>query len=142
MRRTGGSRALVSSARVEMIPSLIFVLSLGALAQFAVSYCRTLLLNSNEVTLSPRLQEVAGVSEYCSPADFNRIMQLIRFAPQVRDDAGQMRAISLYYRLTRVVSTLVSPLSREASNWFDGELSRCSHFAAVALDRRLATAAK
>ncbi|HEV2205069.1 MAG TPA: hypothetical protein VGR36_00925 [Candidatus Acidoferrales bacterium] len=125
-----------------MIASLIFVLSLGALAQFAVSYCRTLLLNSNEITLSTRLQEVAGVSEYCSPADFDRIVQLIRFAPQMRDDAGQMRAISLYYRLTRVVSTLVSPLSREASNWFDSELSRCSHFAAVALDRRLATAAK
>lgn len=125
-----------------MIPSLIFVLSLGALAQFAISYCRTLLLHSSEIVVSTRLQEVAGVAENCSPSDFDRIVQLIRFAPQMQDDAGRMRAISVYYRLTRVASALVSPLSREASNWFDGELSRCAHFAAVTLDRRLATAAK
>lgn len=105
--------------------------------QFAVSYCRALLLNSTEITVSKRVQEVAGVTETCSPLDFDRVMQLIRFAPQLRDDAGQMRAISVYYRLTRIASALISPLSREASNWFERELSCCTHFAAVALDRRI-----
>jgi hypothetical protein len=124
-----------------MIPSLMFVLSVGALVQFAVSYCRAVLLNSSEITVSKRVQEVAGVADTCSSFDFDRVMQLIRFAPELRDDAGQMRAISIYYRLTRVASALVSPLSREASTWFESELSRCTHFAAVALDRRLAAAA-
>jgi hypothetical protein len=123
-----------------MIPSLMFVLSVGALVQFAVSYCRAVLLHSSEITVSKRVQEVAGVADTCSPFDFDRVMQLIRFAPELRDDAGQMRAISIYYRLTRVASAVVSPLSRDASIWFESELSRCTHFATVALDRRLAAA--
>lgn len=118
---------------------LMFVFSVGALIQFAISYCRTLLLNSSELEISKRVLEVTGFAagNYTS-SDFDRVMQLIRFAPQLRDDAAQMRAISVYYRLTRVASALVSPLSREASRWFESELSRCTQFAVVALDRRVA----
>ncbi len=124
-----------------MMPSLIFVFSVGALLQFAVSYCRTLLLDSSAIALSKRVQEFAGIRpKSCSPLDFDRVMQLIRFAAPSQDDAGQMRAVTIYYRLTRIALALVAPVSREASSWLQNELSRCTHFAAVALDRRIATA--
>ncbi|HTU32492.1 MAG TPA: hypothetical protein VMF66_01670 [Candidatus Acidoferrum sp.] len=124
-----------------MMTCLMFVFSVGALIQFAVSYCRTLLLNSSELEISKRVLEITGVAtESYAPADFGRVMQLIRFAPQMQDDAAQMRAISVYYRLTRMASAVVSPLSGEASGWFERELSRCTQFAVVALDRRVATA--
>lgn len=117
----------------------MFVFSVGALIQFALSYCRALLLSSSELEISKRALEITGFAagDY-TPSDFGRVMQLIRFAPQMQDDAGQMRAISVYYRLTRMASALVSPLSREASGWFERELSRCTQFAVVALDRRIA----
>ena len=118
----------------------MFVFSVGALVEFALSYCRTLLLSSSELEISKRALEVTGLATgNYTPSDFGRVMQLIRFAPQMQDDAAQMRAISVYYRLTRVASALVSPLSREASTWLDRELSRCTHFAVLALDRRIAT---
>ncbi|MGH9734577.1 MAG: hypothetical protein ACRD8A_08320 [Candidatus Acidiferrales bacterium] len=124
-----------------MMPSLMFVFSVGALVQFAFSYCRMLLLNSSELEISRRALEITGfASGSYAPSDFSRVMQLIRFAPQMQDDAGHMRAISVYYRLTRIASALASPISREASRWFERELSRCTQFALVALDRRIALA--
>lgn len=123
------------------MPALIFVFSVAAMVQFAFSYCRTLLLNSGELQISKRALEITGFATGSyTPCDFTRVMQLVRFAPQMNDDAGQMRAISVYYRVTRIASALVSPLSRKASGWFEGELSRCTQFAVVALDRRIAAA--
>lgn len=124
-----------------MMASLMFVFSVGALVQFAFSYCRTLLLSSSELQISKLALEITGIApESYAPSDFGRVMQLIRFAPQMREDAGSMRAISVYYRVTRIASSLVSPLSREASKWFENELSRCTQFAVAALDRRIAMA--
>lgn len=124
-----------------MMPSLIFVFSLGALVQFAISYCRTLLMTSGEVSLSERVREIAGISAANVPAgDFDRLLQLVRFAPHFQGDAGQMRAISVYYHLASFASKIAGPISREACEWLNTELSRCAYFAAVVLDRRLALA--
>lgn len=124
-----------------MMPSLMFVFSVGALVQFAFSYCRTLLLNSSELQISKLALEITGIAgQNYAPSDFGRVMQLVRFAPQMREDAGSMRAISAYYRVARIAAALVSPLSREASKWFESELSRCTQFAVAALDRRIALA--
>jgi hypothetical protein len=126
-----------------MIPSIIFAFSFGALVQFALSYCRTLLLTYGEVELSDRVREIVDITpQSCRPYDFERLLQLVRFAPQTEDDASQMRAIKAYYRVTRFASKAMAPISREASEWLQTELSRCTHFAAVALDRRLAGAEK
>ena len=120
-----------------MIASLIFILSLGALGQFGVAYCQTLLLAYNKVELSQRVREVADIGERLAPSDFDRLLQLVRLAPPLADDATEIRAVSIYFRLASAAGVLVSPLSRKASQWFENELAHCSHFAAVTLDRRL-----
>lgn len=121
-----------------MIASLIFVFSVLALAQFAVSYCRLLLLAYGKVEVSKRVRELANRDGGgFTAADFEPLVDLARFAPRFEADASEMRAVTAYYRLTRLASTLLSPVSRVASRWLEGELSRCSHCAAVALDRRL-----
>jgi hypothetical protein len=120
-----------------MIASLVFVFSLGALGQFGIAYCRTQLLAYNKVELSPRVREVADIGERLAPSDFDRLLQLVRLAPPLVDDATEIRAVSMYFGLARVAGTLVSPVSRKAAQWFEGELVQCSYFAAVALDRRL-----
>jgi len=125
-----------------MIASIIFVLSIGALGQFAVAYCRTLLSAYGKVELSETTCEVTGLaSGTCTAADFNGLMELVRLAPELRDDATEIRIVRAYRCLTCLASKLVSPFSRSASQWFDRELARCSYFAAVTLDRRLATTA-
>jgi hypothetical protein len=100
-------------------------------------------LTYGKLPVSARVQEIAGATANgFAGSDFNHLLDLLRFAPQVKVDAAPMRAVTAYYRLARLGSKLVSPLSREASQWFQAELSRCTYFAAVSLDRRLATAVK
>jgi len=125
-----------------MIASLVFIFCLCALGQFAVAYCRTLLLAYNKVELSTRVREVAGVSESVAASDFDRLLQLVRLAPPLADDSAEIRAVRMYHWLASIAAALVSPFSREASDWFQAELERCSHFAAVTLDRRLAVSAE
>lgn len=125
-----------------MIASLVFLFSLGALGQFAIAYCRTLLLAYNKVELSQHVREVTGIGEALAPSDFQRLLQLVRLAPPLGDDATEIRAVSIYFRLARVAGALVSPLSQKASLWFEQELKRCSYFAAVTLDRRLVPASE
>jgi hypothetical protein len=120
-----------------MIASLVFLFSLGALAQFAIAYCRTLLLAYNKVELSQRVREVTGIGNTLAPSDFQRLLQFVRLAPPLADDATEIRVVSIYFRLARVTGALASPLSRQVSRWFENELARCSYFAAVTLDRRL-----
>lgn len=120
-----------------MIASLVFLFSLGALGQFAIAYCRTLLLAYNKVELSQHVREFTGIGDTLAPSDLHRLLQLVRLAPPLADDATEIRAVSIYFRLARVAGALLSPLSRQASRWFEQQLQRCSYFAAVTLDRRL-----
>jgi len=123
-----------------MIASLIFIFSLGALGQFALAYCRTLLLAYNKVELSARLREITGIDEGIAANDFDRLLSLVRLAPPLADDEAEIRAVKAYYRIARITNAIVSPLSRQAGQWLNQELQRCSYFAAVTLDRRLAPA--
>lgn len=85
---------------------------------------------------------IAGISDaLIEPAEFQRLMGLLRVAPDLGDDASEIRAVSLYYRAVQLFAGLASPVSRAARLWAEGELARCAYFAAIALDRRLAPAA-
>jgi hypothetical protein len=124
-----------------MISAFMLVLTVGALVQFFFAYCRTLLLTYSKVEISERTSEVTGISiEKVEPEEFSRLMGLLRVAPDPCDDAAERRAVSVYFRVVQLASWLVSPLSRAVEEWSEVELGRCAHFAAVALDRRLAPA--
>jgi hypothetical protein len=121
-----------------MISALMLVLAIGALVQFFFAYSRTLLLAHSQIEISERTREISGIAiEAVHPDDFSRLMVLLRVAPGPRDNAHSLRAVSIYFRAVQLARWLVSPLSRAAHGWFHRELSRCAHFAAVTLDRRL-----
>lgn len=125
-----------------MISILILVFTLGALGQFFVAYCRTLLLTYEKVEITQRTRDVTGLAgNAVPPNEFARLMQLLRVAPDPGDDATEIAAVSVYFHVMNVVGSLVSPLSQSSSRWIDRELSRCAYFAAITLDRRLAPAA-
>jgi hypothetical protein len=125
-----------------MISAFMLVLTIGALVQFFFAYARTLLLTYGKVEISERTREVTGVDiERVQPEDFSRLMVLLRVAPDPRDDAAELRAVSIYFRAVQLANWLVSPLSRAVRHWSRIELSRCAHFAAVSLDRRLSPVA-
>jgi hypothetical protein len=124
-----------------MIAACILVMSVGAMMQFALAYCRTLLLAYSKVELSPLTLRVAKLSsESFAPEEFYRVMCLARLAQPTRDDAAEIHSISAYYRLVEIAGYIVAPFSRTASASIRQELSRCTYFAAVTLDRRLVPA--
>jgi hypothetical protein len=121
-----------------MIAIGILILSGGALAQFLLAYCRALLLTYAKVGLSPRALDLTGLAgETWEPREFDRVMGLARLAPNPRDDAGEIRTITAYCRVMRIAGSLLAPFSRTAREWIRQELSRCTYFAVVTLDRRL-----
>jgi hypothetical protein len=120
------------------IPILILVFSVGALAQFSLAYCRTLLIAYGKVEVSARTREIAGINtSTIQPEMFSQLTCLLRLAPDPQDDSAEIESVKTYFFTMSLLRQIFGPLSARISRWFDGELSLCAHFAAVTLDRRI-----
>lgn len=121
-----------------MIAGFILVLSIAALVQWVVAYGRSFILSAADVEISKKTREVVGLADgSVSPCEFDHLLALVRMAPNQINDAREIRTVSAYYRITSAASQIAALFSPSAKCVFDRELARCSHFAAVALDRRL-----
>jgi len=121
-----------------MAAALIFVISVVVFLQFFISYCRSVLAVSRKVELSDRVREVSGITNRnVGTDDFARLVQLLRLCPEQGDDQTEIRAVGTYYTLLRVIRKMWGFLLPAIVPWTDRECQGCSHFAAVALDRRI-----
>ena len=119
-----------------MIAALICVVSLAALVQVFVSYCRSVLATAGNVELSERLLQVADVGgRSLSADDFDRFMQLVHLCPEHNSDRAGVRAILIYYRFLNILGRLFGGLISGLAGWTEHERQNCSHFAAVVLER-------
>lgn len=119
-----------------MMAALICVVSLAALAQVFVSYCRSVLASAEKVELSARVLDVVDMSGKSLTADdFDRVVQLVRLCPDHEADRTGIRAIGIYYRLLPVVDGLFGAMISSLPAWTEREREACSHFAAVVLER-------
>ncbi len=124
-----------------MIAALIFVVSIAALLQFFVSYCRSILAASRTQPLSEHAREVSGLNDAAPRAgDFQRLVQLARLCPEPGDDRNEVRFVRGYYRLLKVLRSAAGWLSPGVAAWAENERDVCAYFAAVVLDRRIAYA--
>ena len=122
-----------------MITALIGVASAAAVIQF-VYYCRSALASVNEVELSGHALGVAGLKGgRVAPGDFQRFLELVRLCPEQRAERAGIQAVAIYYKLLRSVDRASHVLIPALSAWAKGEQQSCSHFAAVVLDRRIAS---
>jgi len=122
-----------------MIAAFICVVSIAAFAQFFVSYTRTTLISTGGVELSPRVRQVMGIAEdKIAAADFSRLLQLVHLCPERHEDQTAIRAVGIYFFGLHLLDSHVRPLVPRISAWLDNERRKCSYFAAVALDRRIA----
>ena len=121
-----------------MMGALIFVCSVILLLQFFVSYCRSLIGASVKHQLSPEVLDVTGLSRATSGEDFARVSQLLQLCPDRPEDRSPVRAVGAYFRLLNFIGGTVARLAPSTRAWIESERSRCTHFAAVTLDRRIA----
>jgi hypothetical protein len=122
-----------------MIPVLMLMFSCMALAQFFMSYCRSLLLTYAKVELSPATREMIGVEpSQIRGEQFGRLLGLARLAPNPGDDKWEIRVVSIYYAAIRLTNFLASPLGPVVRKWAQQQANLCAYFAAATLDRRIA----
>jgi hypothetical protein len=121
-----------------MIAALILVVSLAALLQFFVSYCRSLIAACSGETLSSEAREVTGIADQPVRGDeFPRLLQLVRLCPESGRDRNDLRAVGAYFLMLSWLRNLVEHLLPAVALWAEAERQACSYFAAVALDRRI-----
>jgi hypothetical protein len=121
-----------------MMAAVIFVISVAALMQFFVSYCRSLIAASARRALSVDVQDVIGIRRSASGEDFARVMQFLHLCPDRREDRNGVKAIGAYFRLLGAVGTTMGRIIPSLRAWTESERSQCAYFVAVALDRRIA----
>ncbi len=121
-----------------MIAALILVFAVAALIQFFVSYCRSLLAVYSKVELSAKARELAGLNSQAVRGDeFARVLRLVELCPVPGDDRLEIRAVRTYFCLLNLLR-VTRPLAPALATWTENERTACAHFAAVALDRRVA----
>jgi hypothetical protein len=126
-----------------MIAVFILVFSLGALVQFSLAYCRTLLMTYGKVELSERMNDILGLKgNAVDPSEFERLMSLVLVAPDPCDDRIEIFAVRAYHGVVDFAQSILSLAPGNAARWFERDLAGCAYFAAVTLDRRLAATIK
>ena len=122
-----------------MIAALIGITSLATAIQF-VYYCRSALASTRNAEPSGHVLRAAGLqSGKTKSADFDRFLELVRLCPESGKDAAQIRGIAIYYRFVRLLAQLLEQPLPAVSSWATKEQCACAHFAAVVLDRRIAS---
>jgi hypothetical protein len=122
-----------------MIAGLVFAISFLTLAQFFVSYCRSLIAKSRGCELSEQAREISGVAANTARGDqFKRLLKLIELCPGPGGDANRIRAVSTYFNLLGFGRALLNRAIPSAAHWIEAERGGCTYVAAVVLDRRIA----
>ena len=121
-----------------MIAALVLACSIMFFLQFFVPYCRSIIAASSNHVLSPEVQDVTGLTSPASGADFRRVVQLLRLCPDRPEDRGEIRAIGVYFGMLNFMQSMSRSIAPKIRTWIETELGRCTYFAAVALDRRVA----
>ena len=122
-----------------MIAAIIFALSVAALAEFFVSYCRSQIASARLVPLSEDTRELAAISSASVPAsEYLRLTQLARACPELEEGHAGVFAVRIYFGLLTLVGGPIRQLAPVVAALLEGERSGCAYFAAAALDRRIA----
>jgi hypothetical protein len=121
-----------------MIAALVLASSIIFFLQFFVPYCRSLIAASSHHVLSPEVQDVTALTTPASGEDFPRMVQLLLLCPDRPEDRGEIRAIGVYFGMLNFLKAITRSFAPAVRTWTERECGRCTYFAAVALDRRVA----
>ncbi len=122
-----------------MIAALIFVISITALLQFFISYCRSIIAASHKQELSEQAREAAEIANGgVRGEEFGRLVLLAELCPEPGDDATRLRAVRWYFALLSLLRRVSEAVAPGVTHWAELERQGCAYFAAVTLDRRMA----
>jgi len=121
-----------------MMAAFILAFSLLTLLMFFVSYCRSLTASSMHTSISEDVRDVTGIQARAAGRDYARVIQILQLCPDRPEDRSGLQVVSAYYSFLNLLDQGFAKLFPAVRPWAEEERSACAHFAAVALDRRIA----
>jgi hypothetical protein len=122
-----------------MIAALILVMSVVALAQFAIAQWRSMWMTVAAQPLSEYVQAATGISDAAISAnDFDLMVRTSeQLSPSAQEGNLWLREVRIYYRVIRALDSICAKQISGLSAWAKDELTACSRYAAAVLDQRL-----
>src|SRR5713226_91151 len=117
-----------------LIAIIMLAISGAALGQFDLYYWRSVVAGVAAQHVSDRAG-LAGVS--VGPADFQAVMGLHGLTPGLKDDDGGLRLVRAYYGVVEALGRLAGFRLPAVAAWSEREMTTCSRYVAVLVDRRL-----
>ena len=122
-----------------MIAALLLVISLAALAQFALFSWRAILAGIAAQPLSERFAEASPVGEAAMQGGgFDAMVNLHSMTPELRVGEGRLRAVRMYYHAVETLSRMSGKVMPQVAAWSEREMATCTRYVAVLVDQRMA----
>jgi hypothetical protein len=121
-----------------MIATIIFAIAGAALGQFLLYYWRSVVAGVAAQPVSDRMRKAAGLAgASVGPADFQAVVDLHGLTPGLKHDDGSLRIVRAYYRVVEALGRLAGFRLPAVAAWSEREMTTCSRYVAVLVDRRL-----
>ena len=121
-----------------MLSAMLLVISITALAQFALYYWRAVLAGVAAQPVSDRVFAAAGLDDgHVTANDFATLAGLHELTPDLQAGNGGLGVVRLYYRAVDALGALAGSRFPAVAAWSERECAVCARYAAVQIDRRL-----
>jgi hypothetical protein len=121
-----------------MFATMLFAISIVALAQFGLYYWRAVLAGVAAQPVSDRVLSAARVENgRVAPEHFETLAGLHDLTPELFPNRGGLGLVRLYYRVIQGLDAVVGTRIPSLAAWSLRERVICARYAAVQVDRRL-----
>jgi len=121
-----------------MIATIMFAIAGAALGQFMLYYWRSVVAGVAAQPVSDRMRKAAGLAgASVGPADFQAVVDLHGLTPGLKHDDGSLRIVRAYYSVVEALGRLAGFRLPAVAAWSEREMTTCSRYVAVLVDRQL-----
>jgi hypothetical protein len=121
-----------------MFATMLFAISIVALAQFGLYYWRAVLAGVAAQPVSDRVLSAARVENgRFAPEHFETLAGLHDLTPDLFPNRGGLGLVRLYYRVVQSLDAVAGARIPAVAAWSLSERVICARYAAVQVDRRL-----
>jgi hypothetical protein len=121
-----------------MLSSVLLMISITALLQFALYYWRAVVAGVAAQPVSDRVFAAAGLADsHIAASHFDKLAGLHDLTPNLERGQNGLGMIRLYYQTMRLIGKMAGTRLPAVFTWSQRERVVCARYAAVQIGRRL-----
>jgi hypothetical protein len=121
-----------------MLSSVLLLISITALLQFAVYYWRAVVAGVAAQPISDRVLAAAGLADsHIAASHFDKLSGLHDITPNLERGQNGLGLVRLYYQTMRLIGKMTGSRLPAVFIWSQRERVVCARYAAVQIGRRL-----